>query len=99
MRHSGASWDRLQQRRDLNEIQKRGQWKSHASVARYEKATKVMSGYSRLPLELRDYMETVSRNLEQYFLNGWEVPLYKPGPSAREAARAGGALKRGRRLG
>ena len=36
-RHSGASLDRLEGRYSLDEVQKRGRWRSTASVRRYEK--------------------------------------------------------------
>ncbi|CAE7279327.1 unnamed protein product [Symbiodinium natans] len=39
-RHSGPSIDRARQYRSLLEVQKRGQWKAHKSVARYEKSAR-----------------------------------------------------------
>ena len=43
LRHSGPSWDRCQNFRQLDAIQKRGGWKTSRSVARYEKAARSLS--------------------------------------------------------
>ncbi|CAK0855451.1 unnamed protein product, partial [Prorocentrum cordatum] len=47
-RHSGASLDRLHNRLDLAEVQRRGRWRSMASVRRYEKRALVQGVYNKL---------------------------------------------------
>jgi hypothetical protein len=68
LRHTGPSWDRLQERRSLQEIQKRGQWKAHSSVPRYEKSTRVMATYSRQPASVRRRCEALAAELETIVL-------------------------------
>ena len=41
LRHSGATADTWHRRRTIDEVQKRGRWKSPASVRRYEKSGRV----------------------------------------------------------
>jgi len=47
-RHSGASLDRLENRYNLSEVQKRGRWRSSSSVARYEKHALVQEVFRNL---------------------------------------------------
>ena len=47
-RHTGASLDRLEGRRTLDEVQKRGRWRSTNSVRRYEKHALVQEVLERM---------------------------------------------------
>jgi integrase len=47
-RHSGASIDRCSGRRTVEEVRKRGRWKSHRSVVRYEKSGLLQASALRL---------------------------------------------------
>ena len=49
LRHSGASWDRLNKRRTQEEVQKRGQWKTMKSLVRYEKHGRITQNFLQLP--------------------------------------------------
>jgi len=53
MRHSGPSIDRSQNLRPLLEVQKRGRWKSHKSVARYEKSARLAANFNQIPLHIQ----------------------------------------------
>ena len=55
-RHSGASIDRLKEVRTLGEVQKRGRWMSHKSVARYEKGGRLGEQMNRLPKALQEHL-------------------------------------------
>ena len=57
LRHSGASWDATSGRRSLQGIQKRGRWKSHKSLVRYEKSGRIGVEYAKIPVEVRTWME------------------------------------------
>ena len=52
-RHSGASLDRLEGNLSLAEVQRRGRWRSEASVRRYEKRALVQEVYLKLPPTVR----------------------------------------------
>ena len=47
-RHSGASLDRLERRYSLEEVRKRGRWRSQATVARYEKKALIQDVLHRM---------------------------------------------------
>ena len=63
LRHSAASHDALHKLRSLQEIQKRGRWRAHRSVTRYEKSGRVGLGYLRLKAPIREYLEQCAANL------------------------------------
>ena len=67
-RHSGASDDRATQARSLQEIQKRGQWKSAKSVNRYEKSARLGQSYAQYPIQLQAWIENVSPRVEAVVL-------------------------------
>ena len=64
LRHSGASLDALDRSRTLQEIQKRGRWRAHRSLVRYEKAGRIYAEYNRLPAATRAWLEMVAVRLE-----------------------------------
>jgi hypothetical protein len=74
LRHSGASWDRLKGRRTLQEIQKRGMWRTHKSVTRYEQAARIVSEYLKINEHTRAHLELCHRNLESHVCDGLPVP-------------------------
>ena len=57
-RLSGASIDRMRGFRNLQEMQRRGQWKAFSSVTRYE------ADYHTLPRPLRYKLETLAQRAE-----------------------------------
>ena len=74
LRHSGPSWDRLQNLRTLAEVQKRGMWQSMRSIIRYEQAARSLSEYQKLPAQIRVHCEAVSGNLRRHEISGLPVP-------------------------
>ena len=74
LRHSGPSSDRLQRKRDLLEIQKRGNWRIFASVVRYEKSAAIAAEYARYSVGQRLYFEDCARHLEEYVTGTRVVP-------------------------
>jgi integrase len=75
LRHSGASWDRLQGYRVLAEVKKRGSWKADRSVARYEKATRVLAEWHKLGAGLKAYCEMCDTGLERLMTRGAVIPF------------------------
>ena len=69
LRHSGPSIDRARNWRSLHEVQKRGSWKAHKSVLRYEKAARLSLSYQSLPQSLRDYVDTCELQVGDVLLN------------------------------
>lgn len=68
LRHGGASRDFALKLRRLEEIQRRGRWKSFASVRRYEKGGRLQQLLRQLPKKvLSDALDAAS-NIEQIFL-------------------------------
>ena len=68
LRHSGASHDRLAQARTLDECRKRGRWRSHRSLVRYEKAARVAQYWNDLPAAMRAHCEDCDARLEAVVL-------------------------------
>ena len=97
LRHGGASFDRLTNRRGLEEVQRRGRWHSFSSVVRYEKATRALQELEKMPPEARAFAETIEANLESFMRGLLPVPTPPrwPGatpPSATSFADGSGAL-------
>ena len=74
VRHSGPSWDRLQQYRTLESIQKRGRWRSFLSVQRYEKSGRISADYQKYSARQKAHFEDCQRHLRDYVLGLREVP-------------------------
>ena len=74
LRHSGPSWDKLHQRRSQVATTSRGQWRSLASLARYEKGGMVMKEYVQLPEALRHHLEQCAAMIHRVML-GDSLPL------------------------
>lgn len=76
-RHSGPSIDRAKNYRSLHEVQKRGGWKAHKSVLRYEKAGRLSLSYQSMPAHIRTYCDLCEAQLGEVFL-GRAVPPVGP---------------------
>ena len=74
-RHSGASLDRLEEVLSLAEVQRRGRWRSEASVRRYEKRALVQEVYLKLPLHVRKYAHRCEKDLVPLLLRLAESQL------------------------
>ena len=70
-RHSGASLDRLEWRFSLEEVRKRGRWRSSASVARYEKRALVQDVLFRMKTSDRAYCLRAERAIEGVLRRGF----------------------------
>ena len=62
-RHGGASRDIMMQRRDLEEVRKRGQWRTYTSVRRYEKSGRVHKVLQTTPPPILKYCLAVAPRL------------------------------------
>ena len=62
-RHTGASLDRLEERRSLSEVQKRGRWRTETSVRRYEKRALIQEVYLKLAQKIRAQAHRCEREL------------------------------------
>ena len=79
LRHGGASDDLLCRRRSLEEVKKRGQWRTDQSLRRYGKETKALAEMHKIPSNILEYGLSVSENLENMFHRN----LIAPPPSPR----------------
>ena len=68
LRHSGASIDRQSHARLHTEVQKRGIWKQHRSMARYEKGARLGATAATYDLRLRAYLDACDGQLEAALL-------------------------------
>lgn len=57
-RHTAASVEFLEKLRTLNEVSRRGRWKSDSSVRRYEKGGRIGEEFARLPQATRDFAKS-----------------------------------------
>ncbi len=64
LRHGGASQDLLSRCRSLEEVKKRGGWRSDASLRRYGKDAKLTSELNKIPQVVRDYGAKIGVHLE-----------------------------------
>ena len=67
-RHSGASLDRLTEAISLQEVQKRGRWRTETSVRRYEKRALVQEVYLSLPHHVRQQAHRCEAEIERFLL-------------------------------
>ena len=82
-RHSGPSIDRSRQYRTSAEVQKRGCWKSQASVHRYEKSARLAATFDQLPEELKLHARLCERNLSAIMLGTVAPPDFSAASSSR----------------
>ena len=81
MRHSGPSIDRSRNLRSLLEVQKRGRWRSHKSVARYEKSARRAATFQMLPPPLQHHCLLAERQLGDVMLG--RAPALRPPTKAK----------------
>ena len=75
-RHSGASLDRLHQRRTLQEVMKRGRWKVQKSLVRYEKHGRIQATALDFTASQRAHFDRAEAVLADAFLKGQaKLPL------------------------
>ena len=74
-RHSGPSIDRAERVRSAEEIQKRGRWKHHRSVTRYEKAGLLQKSWQELSAVQQTYFQTCADQLPAVILHGAAAPV------------------------
>ena len=67
LRHGGASEDYLRRRRTLEDIQRRGRWRSSTSVRRYTKEAKLLSELHKVDENLIQYGEYVEQQVNVLF--------------------------------
>ena len=75
LRHSGPSIDRSRNLRSLEEVQKRGRWKSHKSVARYEKSARLAANFQALLPSLQHHCLVAEQQLGAVMLNRAHAPI------------------------
>ena len=68
LRHAGPSWDMLTGVRPMLEIQRRGQWKSVSSMARYEKHARVGADELNFSIMMRRHFRDCVPVLEAVLL-------------------------------
>ncbi len=74
LRHGGASHDMLNRIRPLEEIKKRGRWRSDASLRRYTKGTRVLSELKKVAPQTLTYGQLIMSNLHLIFDQLMPVP-------------------------
>ena len=78
LRHGGASDDLLCRRRSLEEVKKRGQWRTDQSLRRYGKETKALAEMYKIPSNILEYGLSVSENLANIFHQNIVAPPPSP---------------------
>ena len=68
LRRGGASEDFLRKRRSLDEVQRRGRWRTEKSVRRYTKEAKLLSELHRIDPRIITYGEFVESRIQNLFL-------------------------------
>ena len=74
LRHGGASHDRLEDLRGLQEVKKRGRWRADSSVRRYEKHTSVLKQLQEMPRDSLEFGLQIGRELKNYVLGKKKLP-------------------------
>lgn len=82
LRHSGPSIDRSRNLRSLLEVQKRGRWRSHKSVARYEKSARLAANFQSLSPALQHHCLLAEQLLGAVMLNRSPAPTPPSKPRA-----------------
>eukprot|EP00959_Pyramimonas_sp_CCMP1952_P097948 2047047-Pyramimonas_sp.AAC.1 len=77
LRHGGASFDAISQRRALSEIKKRGRWRTDGSVRRYEKAALALREATKLSPATISFARTAEEGLAS-FMQGLCPPALPP---------------------
>ena len=74
-RHSGPSVDRSRHYRTQLEVQKRGQWRSTKSVARYEKSARLAKSWESVPEKTKTFCSLCEQSLGDIMLGRKLVPM------------------------
>jgi integrase len=77
LRHAGPSWDALLRLRGQRDIQRRGRWRSPASVVRYERSSRVLAVLHELPGPTLHFLNLCELNLAS-FVRGDVLPPRPP---------------------
>ena len=78
-RHGGATRDILLKRRDLEEVRKRGHWRTYTSLCRYEKSGRVQKVLQLTPPAVLAYCQSVENRVGQLLAgpcNGVPCPVW-----------------------
>ncbi len=81
IRHGGASSDRLDRRRSLAAVKRRGRWRADTSLRRYEKSTIALRQVERMGEAAQSYGRLVDRNLNKLLMGQLRAPK-PPGVTA-----------------
>ncbi len=73
LRHGGASEDYLRHRRNLEDIQRRGRWRTQASVRRYTKEAKLLVELHKVDNRIIQYGHYLEERCQQLFLHPGSV--------------------------
>ena len=76
-RHSGPSIDRISKLRPLDEVQKRGRWKSFKGVTRYEKAGRLQYSANSYTVQQHAYLDVCEARLGPLMLGSTS---FQPSP-------------------
>ena len=68
LRHTGASVDFALNSRRLEEVQRRGRWRTATSLRRYEHGARLNELFNRLPPAVRQYAQHCSAQLNNVLL-------------------------------
>ncbi|CAK0804096.1 unnamed protein product, partial [Prorocentrum cordatum] len=79
LRHGGASWDLLETRRTLEQVQRRGRWAAAASMKRYAEEAYLQEVMTRVPDWVFTFGRVVHASLQQ---------IVELGPGVRHHPRA-----------
>ena len=74
LRHGGASADRLDNRRSLAAVKRRGRWRADTSLRRYEKSTIVLKQVERMGTSALEYGKLVDMKLNKLLLRQMRSP-------------------------
>ena len=77
LRHTGPSWERLQNSRSRDDCFRRSRWKTLQSFARYETMGEVSREYMRYSQTQRSFMESCSKEMQAVMLHK-RLPLTPP---------------------
>ena len=77
-RHSGASIDRISGLRTLAEIGKRGRWRSHGTLSRYEKAARLATTWKEFSTPQQAHFLDCERRVGDVFRGRCRPPVPPP---------------------
>ena len=98
LRHGGASHDYASGLRSLEDVRRRGRWRSWDSVRRYEKGSRIGQVLLKLPEAIRGHALCCERSLGAIVRNRpcGPVPDHRCGSSSRYSRAPAASAKRSR---